>query len=325
VVTSQRATATIIDDDGSPVTELAIHTAVRLDALAPVKPALLEVRALPGGRRGTRRLAAQLTGLGLPRLDADLVAAAFAEHDRSFAGFDNFPVVPLDPDAPSAAGFRIVLSRLAVAIDANWDGTVARTDPEFLHDFRVAIRRTRTLLSAGRQVLPDVEADQARVRLGWLATQTSLTRDLDVYVLEWGRYTAGLDASVVADLDPLRRLLDQRLDEEYARLAEVFAAPSARALLSDWSDWLQRSHTEVGELGHQPLGATVAQLVLRAHRVLLQRGRLIAPDTPAEQVHDLRKDAKRLRVPVGVLCQPDAGRRSTTVREAVDGAAGQPR
>ena len=33
----------------------------------------------------------------------------------------------------------------------------------------------------------------------------------------------------------------------------------------------------------------------RAHGVLIERGRLIGPDTPAEHLHDLRKDAKKLR------------------------------
>ena len=38
---------------------------------------------------------------------------------------------------------------------ANWDGTVADIDPEFLHDLRVAVRRTRVVLANAARVLPD--------------------------------------------------------------------------------------------------------------------------------------------------------------------------
>ncbi len=39
----------------------------------------------------------------------------------------------------------------------------------------------------------------------------------------------------------------------------------------------------------------VAKRITRAHDALIDRGRLIGPDTPADDVHDLRKDAKKLR------------------------------
>jgi CHAD domain-containing protein len=45
----------------------------------------------------------------------------------------------------------------------------------------------------------------------------------------------------------------------------------------------------------RPLGPLVRKRIARAHGILIDGGRLIGPDTPAEQVHDLRKDAKKLR------------------------------
>jgi CHAD domain-containing protein len=39
----------------------------------------------------------------------------------------------------------------------------------------------------------------------------------------------------------------------------------------------------------------VAKRIARAHSSLVEDGRQIRPDSPAEQVHDLRKDAKKLR------------------------------
>ena len=50
---------------------------------------------------------------------------------------------------------KFIYSHLLKAIKDNEQGTIADTDSEFLHDFRVAVRRTRTGLSQLKVVLPD--------------------------------------------------------------------------------------------------------------------------------------------------------------------------
>lgn len=45
----------------------------------------------------------------------------------------------------------------------------------------------------------------------------------------------------------------------------------------------------------RPLGSVVATRLSRSQDQLLARGRSIGPDTDAEELHELRKDAKRLR------------------------------
>ena len=67
--------------------------------------------------------------------------------------------------------------------------------------------------------------------------------------------------------------------------------------MKSWQAWLaappaaDAPRPRAGRL----LGPLVANRIARAHDILLERGRLIGPDSPAEQVHDLRKDAKKLR------------------------------
>ena len=55
-----------------------------------------------------------------------------------------------------------MLANLRDAMLANWDGTVADIDPEFLHDLRVAVRRTRVVLANAGRVLPDDVRQRAR-------------------------------------------------------------------------------------------------------------------------------------------------------------------
>ena len=50
---------------------------------------------------------------------------------------------------------KYIFSHLLKTMKDNEPGTIADTDSEFLHDFRVAVRRTRAGLSQLKGVLPD--------------------------------------------------------------------------------------------------------------------------------------------------------------------------
>jgi CHAD domain-containing protein len=136
-----------------------------------------------------------------------------------------------------------------------------------------------------------------RDELAWLTDLTSTPRDLDVYLLEWSNYTNLLGSDVAPLLEPVRDLLERRRTEVHAELELGLRSERAAALMNSWRTWL--AEPPAGEAlpsrAGQPLGRQVTERIARAHDLLLERGRLIDPDTPAEQVHDLRKDAKRLR------------------------------
>ena len=86
-------------------------------------------------------------------------------------------------------------------MEANVEGIVADIDTEYLHEFRVAVRRTRSVLKLLGDVLPDGLAARMGVEFRWLGQITSATRDLDVYLL-------GLDdmAQLVARAEQSRRV-----------------------------------------------------------------------------------------------------------------------
>ncbi len=69
-------------------------------------------------------------------------------------------------------------------MDRNLPGVLADVDPEALHDFRVAVRRTRATLKLGRPALPDGVRDRWEPELKWLGTLTTPVRDLDVVQLQ---------------------------------------------------------------------------------------------------------------------------------------------
>src|SRR5262249_47478145 len=76
--------------------------------------------------------------LGLAAADAPLVDEAVRAAGHDPAGISSKISVPLRFDERSDGAAAKVLQRLLDVIEANADGTIADTDSEFLHDYRVS-------------------------------------------------------------------------------------------------------------------------------------------------------------------------------------------
>jgi len=271
-----------------------VHVVDRPDLGRP--GATIEIHEVPGYSKSTRRTINALRSVGVAECETDTLTQCTVTAGVDPAGFRSTATVGLDPEMAAIGGFRLVLDNLASAITANWQGTVDQTDPEFLHDLRIAIRRTRTILAEAKAVLPAAVLEPARDGFAWLAELTGPPRDLDVYLLEWSRYTDPLGADVAPSIEPVRALLERRRADGHHELERALRSEHAAELMNGWRAWLsQPLGGDLPPRAGRPVGRLVAKRIARAHRILIERGRLIGPDSPAEQVHDLRKDAKKLR------------------------------
>ncbi|MGI9023910.1 MAG: CHAD domain-containing protein, partial [Acidimicrobiales bacterium] len=298
-VSARQRTAVRRDALGKAVTSLTVHNQLEVDGATESHSRwIVEVDELAGyakAAEGARRL---LLSLGLQPLDGDLIALAAGVACADLGGHASSPSVPLDRAEPSLDAFRRVLANLAGEIDANWEGAVDDVDTEFLHDLRVAVRRTRSILAQGKRVLPTSTRDRFREEFGWLGAATGPARDLDVYLIEWDSYVAHLGDEVAAALAPLAGHLADRRRAEHATLADLLRAARYNELMADWHRWLGEPTTGDGKIAidaSKPIGRIAARRIATANDALLARGRGIGPDTPAEELHELRKDAKKLR------------------------------
>lgn len=289
-----------------------VHVVDRPDIDCPT--ATLEVHDIPGYAKQADRTIKALRSVGVEECETDTLTLCATAAGVELTGFTASATVPLDPEMEAIDGFRLVLANLATTITANWQGTIDQADPEFLHDLRIAVRRTRTVLAGAKRVLPTAILDPTKHDFAWLASLTSTPRDLDVYLIEWSSYTDPLGSEVAALLEPVLDLLESRRADAHAELEHGLHSDRAIGLMDTWHSWLTQPSVD-GSLpsqARQPLGRLVADRITRAHDHLLSRGRLIGPDTPAEQVHDLRKDAKKLRYLLecfGSLLPPGASKK----------------
>jgi CHAD domain-containing protein len=284
------------DGDGKVVASATVHKAVGTEH-GSLEGWFVEIERLTGYEKQAAELVDVARAAGVAELDGDIVATAMEAAGVDPAGFDSDPSTPLDPDVDALEGFRLALAHLDRSIEANLQGTIDDVDPEFLHEFRVAVRRSRSVLRHGRKVLsPDV-LEWAQDGLKELGTLTGAPRDLDVYVLEWDDYVTDLAPETVAALQPVREQLDADRAAAHRELATALRSDRVTALLQRWSAWLGTQHDPAtgGPHADHPVAQVVRRRIEKAQSRLIEHGRAITPATPAEDVHELRKDAKKLR------------------------------
>jgi CHAD domain-containing protein len=206
--------------------------------------------------------------------------------------------VPMNASERSDVVVARVLRRLLEVQDANLPGTLADTDIEYLHDFRVAIRRTRSVLREMRGVFVPTDVERVRASYKWLQDQTGPTRDLDVYLDDFDDLRALAPEAMRADLEPLRDLLSARHRKARATMEVALSSDHARMLHSEMTEMLDVLVLE-DEVGRpdasRPIGELVGERVRKVHHGMVKMGRAIAPESPPEEYHELRKKGKELR------------------------------
>ena len=118
-----------------------------------------------------------------------------------------------------------------------------------------------------------------------------------MYVIEWGEYVAALPDETVAALEPVRAQLEADRAAAHRELAVQLRSPGVTELLDRWRAWLGDPVDPAtgGRDADRRLLDVVRRRIEKAQGRLVEHGRAITPATPAEDVHELRKDAKKLR------------------------------
>ncbi|MGH9244473.1 MAG: CHAD domain-containing protein [Acidimicrobiales bacterium] len=254
----------------------------------------LQVVPLRGYDREGTRIASRLADrLGVSAAPHDVVGGAFAALARPPGTYASKLRVDLDPAMSATDGAVAILQTLLATTDANLEGTLDDIDSEFLHDLRVAVRRTRSGLKAFPGVFPPGQLTRFAPGFRWVQQASGPARDLDVQVLEFDAELGHLAAEAASQLEPLRRLLDAKRTVAHRHLNRALRSVRYRRLLDRWRTFLARP-TPGPEAG-RPVSEVASERIWRAYRRVVKGGRAITAASPAEDLHDLRKRGKELR------------------------------
>ncbi len=260
-------------------------------------PGILRVLPIRGYLKAYNRVVRLLESeLGLERIETPELDRALTAVGRQAGDYVSKVVLDLDPEMPAAEAAKAIHRSLLATIRQNEQGTRRDLDSEFLHDFRVAVRRSRSALSQIKGVYPAEDLGHFKVELKWLGGLTGHLRDLDVYLLKMDDYKAELPEAVRDDLGPLEEYLIDRQRREQRRMSRQLGSKRYRTLLETWDEFLnQPADLEAAPNAGRPIGRVASERIWKVYRRVIKRGLAIDDDTPAEAVHDLRIECKKLR------------------------------
>jgi CHAD domain-containing protein len=232
------------------------------------------------------------------RADQPLVDEAVRATGRAPGGVSSKPDVALAADERTDVAAARVLRRLLEVMQANLDGTIADIDTEFLHDFRVAVRRSRSVQRELKRAFPSEELAHFRAEFRWMQQVTGDARDLDVYVLEFDEYRAMVPEAMRAELDPLLSVLRGRRLTARREMGRALRSERAVEVLGSWGSFLERlpalDETDRPFAG-RPIGEVSAERIAKVYRRMVKMGKAIGSASPPEDYHELRKKGKELR------------------------------
>jgi CHAD domain-containing protein len=206
--------------------------------------------------------------------------------------------VALAYDQRADAAAVAVLRRLLTVIGDNVPGCIRGDDDEYLHQLRIAVRRSRTVQRQLAGVFGPQELPGFRSEFRWLQQATGDARDLDVYVHDFELLRDMLPEAMRPDLDPLAPVLIHSRLAARAEMARALMSRRAANLFEDW-DRLLETLVEL-PLQDRPdarlsIGEVAGKRIRKVYKRIVRMGRGIDSSSPPQDYHELRKKGKELR------------------------------
>lgn len=237
-----------------------------------------------------------LAAQGLERPAASPILLALEAWGRRPGGYAPKADIPLPPEMPAGEAARAILAHLGRVMGENEDGLRRDIDTEFLHDFRVAVRRGRSLLTLLKDVFEPGELAALKAGLQAAGRATTALRDLDVYLLQQPRYEALLPERLRPGIAALFADLRRRRLKARRRILAYLASEAYREL---------RGRLEGGgaagpdrpppEAARAPVKPLADRVISKRFRRVVKAGRRIDEASPDSDLHRLRIEGKKLR------------------------------
>ncbi len=290
----------LCNDDGKTVCRLVWEKASAKEPRERAEPSsaagfrLIPLKGYTGEARGAAACLAEMGCRAVAGSDHP-ARLAFAAAGREPGDYSSKARVDLPQGITAAdACRRIHLFSLDTA-ERNLPGIYDDLDTEFLHDFRVALRRSRSALSLVKGVFPARVEKRFGKDLAEIQRATNRLRDLDVHLLERGAFEAMLPLELHAGLDGLFRQLERERERALRRCLEFLKRPVTMEILRDWRAFLEPSAEAAAPRANEPAEALGKRLLRKRFRRILKDGRGIGAKTPDAALHKLRLQVKKLR------------------------------
>lgn len=204
-------------------------------------------------------------------------------------------------------------------LQEQFPGTIADSDPEFVHQARVAIRRMRSVLSLFPDALQVDTVTFFQENMKWLGGLFGKVRDLDVFTINLTLYGEKIENFPDAMRISLEDLVRKQRRVPLNALAEALKSDRCRVFERRMSEFLGEPCKDCPEL---PMGMkTIKDIAQRAitekFEVVAAQGKKTLAGPELAEFHCLRIFMKRLRYTLEFLSPPFGGAFDEIIRRTV--------
>lgn len=206
------------------------------------------------------------------------------------------PLIQLNPDAPVKKSAQTIINAFLKISRRNEKGVIADYDTEFLHDYRVSLRKVRSVLSLFKGVYSPEDTDRLKQDFASLMQKTNNLRDLDVYLLNKKKYFELVPEDTHEGLEILFNYFAGERGKEQKRVSQIIKSKSylkeigrLQKLFADGASLV------AGPKGEEKSLAFACISILKRYDKVCKIARSIDEKTEDETVHQLRINCKKLR------------------------------
>jgi len=295
----QRSVAVLrlLNEDKKTVLFVYIKDLKVLDSPHDNYSVIVQTKAVRGYEDEASEFGHYLGTIGLEKRQGDILAALESNLSKYPLDYSSKINVHLKPEMLAPHATKLLLKNLFQTMRANEFGIIEDIDTEFLHDFRVAVRRTRSALGQIKEVFPDDVTNEFKAKFSEIGKATNELRDLDVYLLTEDSYKNMLPDDLRKGLDPMFVSLAEKRAEALKKCASFLKSDRYKEITSSWDVFLNSEEpgSELARNAETQIVHVAKEHIWKKYSKTIKLGSKITSSTPDPKLHSLRIECKKLR------------------------------
>ena len=205
---------------------------------------------------------------------------------------------PLSGEISMQRAVQLLLQQLLTISGINEAGIKKDIDTEFLHDFRVAIRRIRSLLGNLQEFMTEAVYRRARKDFTLLIKLTNSRRDLDIFLHQQPVYLQALPPRYRRVIIPFFDDLKTRRAKEQKKILQYLTSPEYQKNKKYWNDSVQKTCSVLlRRTGYKSIKIreVAEQIIFNRYEKVVRFNRNLPAVLADEYLHRVRIECKKLR------------------------------
>jgi CHAD domain-containing protein len=206
------------------------------------------------------------------------------------------PDLEIVADAPIIETEKKIIAVYLGAAVENEEGIKADYDTEFLHDYRVNLRKIRSVLSLFKEVLEPQENNRAKQDFAEIMRPTNRLRDLDVYLLEQQEFYEFLPVRMHPGLQQMFTTFVAQRKQQLQQVKAMLNSKTYQQSIERLQDYF--CYVDKGQAGDDAFISTLPfarKIIYKHYNKIARIARKIDLKSSDKEIHQLRIECKKLR------------------------------